>query len=48
MLTAGMDTDCGSFMSADVVQGLLDDGSVDVALVDVALKNLFRVQVCCA
>ena len=44
VLTAGMDTDCGSFMDQQTVAGLLANGTLDVALVDAALSHLYRVQ----
>jgi len=43
VLTAGMDTDCGGFMSSKTMQSLLTDSKVE-ALADTALKNLFMVQ----
>lgn len=43
VLTAGMDTDCGGFMSSKAMAPLLVDPSVS-ALVTNALTNLFKVQ----
>ena len=43
VLTAGMDTDCGGFMSSRSMTGLLADKDI-AALADTALKNLFMVQ----
>ena len=43
VLTAGMDTDCGGFMSSRTMTGLLADKDI-AALADTALKNLFMVQ----
>jgi len=44
VLSAGMDTDCGGFMSAKVMQPLMDKKQIDMALVDNALTNLFTTQ----
>ena len=44
VLSAGMDTDCGGFMSAKVMQPLMDKKQIDMALVDSALTNLFTTQ----
>jgi len=44
-LTAGMDTDCGGFLTEKVMMPLINDKSSGGSdLVDTALKNLFRVQ----
>jgi beta-glucosidase-like glycosyl hydrolase len=43
VLTAGMDTDCGGFMSAGTMSKLLPTPSIS-ALVDTALNHLFTVQ----
>ena len=43
-LTAGMDTDCGGFMSAKAMAPLMEDPKVK-PLVETALTNLFTVQV---
>jgi beta-glucosidase-like glycosyl hydrolase len=44
-LTAGMDTDCGNFLTEQVMTPLINDKSTGGSnLVDTALKNLFRVQ----
>lgn len=43
VLTAGMDTDCGGFMNAKTMSGLLEQQDI-ANLADTALKNLFMVQ----
>ena len=43
VLTAGMDTDCGGFMSSKTMLPLLNDPKI-VALVNTALTHLFTVQ----
>ena len=43
VLTAGMDTDCGGFMSSKTMLPLLNDPKI-MALVNTALTHLFTVQ----
>ena len=43
VFTAGMDTDCGGFMGEKTMGALLDDPQI-ASLAEIALKNLFRVQ----
>ena len=43
VLTAGMDTDCGGFMAAKAMSGLLTSPAME-KLVDGALSHLFAVQ----
>jgi hypothetical protein len=44
VLQAGMDTDCGRFLSADAVTQLVEKQELDPKLLDTALGRLFRVQ----
>ena len=44
VLGAGMDTDCGGFMSSKTMSDLFNGKKIDMSLADGALKNLFRVQ----
>jgi beta-glucosidase-like glycosyl hydrolase len=45
VLSAGMDTDCGGFMSGKVMGELIKDKKIDPKLITTALSNLFRVQI---
>jgi hypothetical protein len=45
VLSAGMDTDCGGFMSSKNMGELIKDKKIDPKLVSTALANLFRVQI---
>lgn len=44
VLQAGMDIDCGHFMSGSVVEQAVKDGTVSESLLDTALTHLFSVQ----
>lgn len=44
VLSAGMDIDCGSFMSSKALLPAIQNGSVAKSLIDTALKRLFMVQ----
>ena len=44
VLSAGMDTDCGDYMSPEVMLDLMNSGDVAMDLIDTALSRLFKVQ----
>eukprot|EP00937_MAST-01D_sp_MAST-1D-sp2_P000610 g610.t1 len=44
VLAAGMDSDCGGFMSASAMGKIIKDKEVDAALIDGALAHLFKTQ----
>ena len=43
VLTAGMDSDCGTFLGQNL-QACIDDGTCDASVVNPPLTNLFKVQ----
>ena len=43
VLTAGMDSDCGTFLGQNL-QACIDDGTCDASIVNPPLTNLFKVQ----
>ena len=44
VLLAGLDTDCGSYLSAQTLTSLVAAGALDPMLIDAALARLYRVQ----
>ena len=44
VLYAGVDTDCGSYMSSETLLPLLESGAVEIERINTALTNLFTTQ----
>ena len=44
VLSAGMDTDCGNFLSSTAMTKFLNGGDSNIKLVDTALSHLFHIQ----